>query len=129
MAISKKEQKQIDEQLDEKDKKIEELQILLALRPTADVERDLLPPSPVLIGEPKLVKGYMFNQYSARVEKACSSSIYHAIGQWDKTTSQNPIKLFSTELKAYKALRHALEWEAAQKLRKVDLIIEKLEKE
>ena len=60
-----------------------------------------------------------------RVEPACSSSVFHALGRTDKTTSQQPKKLYSTKLLALKALRHEMELRCAEELARVDTKIAK----
>jgi hypothetical protein len=45
-----------------------------------------------------------YNRINPIVEKACTSSIYHSIGQWDKTTSQNPISIYSSPSLALRSL-------------------------
>ena len=95
-----------------------------ALRTTADVKTDVTPPAG---SDAELSKGWAVvaetSEY-ARVEVACSSSIYHSIGKQDKTDSQRPKHLYSTKLLALKALRRAVEKRAAEQLRRVDRMIE-----
>ena len=45
-----------------------------------------------------------YNQTRPIVEKACTSSIYHSVGQWDKTRSQNPISMYSSPSLALRSL-------------------------
>ncbi len=92
---------------------------------SAPVEFDLMPPKHGDGGQ-LIANGWSFNTYSNRVSKSCSSSIYHARGQWDKTTSQNQIRQFSTELLATKALRYEVEQELYKKLAKIDKRIAEL---
>jgi hypothetical protein len=98
-----------------------------------------LPDAPKLISpdlEPpdgwgeKLSRGWLFNRYtvtsgfgqgvaSSAVEKYCSSSVYHGYG-WDKTSCQNARRLYSTEKKAWQALRaDFIQW-AAQKVAQIE---------
>ena len=81
---------------------------------------DVMPP--VAWGE--LTSGYTFNAYACRVDIAWSSSISHAVGQTEKTTSQHSLVLFSTRLLALRALRAAMELEFATKLAALDVQIE-----
>lgn len=59
-----------------------------------------------------------------RIDVACSSSVHHAFGRTDKTTSQNSRKLYSTKLNALKALRYMVELDCCKRLRGVDRMIE-----
>lgn len=101
-----------------------EKQLLLAraLRFTDPVEPDV--PIPATFGKERLAKGFLFNAYTPRVVPACSSSVFHAFGRNDQTDSQGARRLFSTRLRALRALRHAVEMECAQKLAGIDLQIE-----
>ena len=93
-----------------------------ALRTTGDVAPDVPPPS-----SGGLSKGFAVvaetSDY-ARVEPACSSSVHHGTGQQDKTTTQGPRHLYSTKEMALKALRRAVERHCAERLRRVDRMIE-----
>jgi hypothetical protein len=72
----------------------------------------------------------MFNRYlvtsgfgqgvsASAVEKYCSSYVYHGNG-WEKTSSQSARRLYSTEKKAWQALRaDFIQW-AAQKLAQLE---------
>ena len=93
-----------------------------ALRATGDVATDVPPPS-----SGGLSKGFNIVAVTSdypRVETACSSSINHGTGQQDKTTAQGPRHLYSTKELALKALRRAVERHCAERLRKVDRMIE-----
>lgn len=68
----------------------------------------------------ELTTGWTFNAYARRVDVACSSSAFHAVGRTDKTTTQQPLALYSTRERALRALRVALEREFAEALAKVD---------
>lgn len=96
----------------------EAAQIRTALRWTddTDIAPDVLPPT----SRDELTTGWTFNAHSRRVDVACSSVISHAIGRTDKTTAQQPIRLFSTRVRALRALRVALEREFAAELAKID---------
>lgn len=112
MAMNKKEKQEM-----------EELKIKCSLRFTDPVEKDVDIPDDY----DTIVNGYGFNSYSMRIHKSCSSSIYHNNHEWDKTSSQQPIKQYSTELLALKAMRNKVENECAEKLRKIDVMIKDLE--
>ena len=99
---------------------VEELEIKLALRFTEPVEKDLFPDEDYKI----IVNGYSYNSYSQRVEKSCSTKMNHSLSGWDKTTSQNGIKQYSTKIKALKAMRHEMEINFAKALYKIDKLIE-----
>lgn len=83
---------------------------------TATVRPDVAPPT-ASDGDRK---GWLFNAYGERVDRACTSSVSHAFGRDDKTTTQKPKALYSTRLLALRALRNAVESEAAEKLSKID---------
>jgi hypothetical protein len=68
--------------------------------------------------------GYLYNAYSARIEKACTSAINHNFGGWDKTTTQQPRELYSTPILAIRAMRYEMEREFLNKLAAVDKLIE-----
>jgi hypothetical protein len=98
---------------------IEELKIKLALRITENVKPDIPKPE----SGQTLVKGWSFNSYSKRVEKSCSTCIYHGDG-WEKTSSQNAIEQYSTPILAYRAMRREVEKRCARELREIDIKIE-----
>lgn len=98
-----------------------------ALRTTADVAADVPPPAS---GRAGLSVGWMLlgeRSDSARVEVACSSSVHHGVGRQDRTTSQGARHLYSSELLALKALRREVEKDCADRLRRVDRMIEEVE--
>lgn len=64
-------------------------------------------PPPKSFSGTGLVKGWSFNTYNGSVYKTCSSSVGHGNG-WDKTSSQNSISQFSTEILALQALAFEL---------------------
>lgn len=90
-----------------------ELQLVAALRWTEPIAPDV----PIPEGQ-KLSTGWVTG-YN-RVDVACSSSIFHSYGRTDKTTCQSPCKLFSTKLRALKALRYEMERRFAGELARVD---------
>jgi hypothetical protein len=112
MAMTKKEQAEVAE-LKRK------LSLVAALRWTDPVEPDV--PYPTGYGD-KLSTG--FCPCYDRVEVACSSAGFHAVGRTDKTTSQQPRSLYSTRILALKALRHEVELRCANELARVDRMIE-----
>lgn len=72
--------------------------------PTPELD---VPPPPSSSPTGTLSKGWAINRHrgiGAGVFKACSSYVHHGEG-WDKTTTQQPIHLYSTELRATQALR------------------------
>ncbi len=96
---------------------------------SAPVPQDLPPPN----GFKDLTRGWSYSDYiswegAGKIYKACSSSVYHGDG-WEKTSTQNPLSMYSTELLATKALRHALAETFAEWLVKWDARIAELEKE
>ncbi len=94
-----------------------------ALRFTDLITPDVDPPDAMSDG---LAVGFVFNSYGRRIEPACSSSCWHAVGRQDKTTSQMPIQMYSTRLLAMKAMRAELEREYARELAQIDRQIEAL---
>lgn len=76
-----------------------------------------------------LSTGYLFNAYASRVNAACSSSVSHAFGQTDRTTTQGARWLYSTRLLALHALRSAVERECAERLAEIDRQIEEEQQE
>lgn len=73
-------------------------------------------------------RGYLFNTYNQSIMHALSNEVHHAVSYIDgapptKTSSQNPTEMYSTELLALRALRHAVECESAEKLAKIDMQI------
>jgi len=111
MAMNKKEQAMV-----------EDLKVMCALHFTNIIELDVEIPKPFAN---ELSKGFMMNEYSYRVTKACSSSIGHSTSGDEKTTSQKGIKLYSTKMLALKAMRNAIELKCAKELRNIDIMIEK----
>lgn len=99
---------------------------LAALRWTEPTERDVAPPT---VGDQrdKVSKGWDFNAYTKKVEPYSCSSIYSWTGHTDIpvfTASRGSLVLFSSELLALKALRHAVELKSAEELRLIDKRIE-----
>ncbi len=112
MAMTKKEQAEFDAM-------VKTVAITKALRWTAIVDKDV--PVPIDNG---IVNAWSFNAYDLSVRPSCSSAVHHSIGNHGKTTSQNPIRQYSSRLLAAQAMRNALELEYATRLAKVDEIIE-----
>ncbi len=104
-------------------KEFERLKTLLALKHWPEVLPDVVPPS---ISEPfaTLTTGYMYNSYSKTVNPACSSSIGHSIGRTDKTTTQKPIKMYSTKKLALRAMLHELSMCFAHEMRQLEKMLE-----
>ena len=104
-----------------------EERIRAALRWTGPApERDVPPPDSGLAGLP-LTTGWTFHPYNCRVEVACSSSVHHAVGRIDRTTTQEPLALYSSRLLALRGLRAAKEREFAGVLERIDREIEREE--
>ena len=102
-----------------------ELGIAKALRFTDPVAPDVDIPTSFQ----KVVNGWNYHVSTwdgARVEKSCTSSGSHSWGNWDKTTSQGPRRLYSTELRATLAARSELARLCAEALARVDARIETL---
>lgn len=71
-----------------------------------------------------LVTGYTFNAYAMQVYEACTTEFFHAVGRTDRVEAQGPLRLYSTRLLALRALRNAVERECAERLAKIDQMIE-----
>lgn len=114
MAMTKKEKAEFEAA-------IKRANTLSALRWTDPVEKDL--PRP----DRGSTSGWDYNAYSVRVYQAWSEPVSHGDGPARNgySGSQGGIALFSTKLLALKALRHAVECDSAEKLRKIDEMIEK----
>lgn len=101
---------------------MERLKVRAALHWTPEVLPDVPPPE----HGGTLTKGWAVvgrGSYG-HVDVACSSATSHALGYTDKTTSQQPISLYSTRLLALRAWRHQIEQECAKRLREIDRAIE-----
>jgi len=104
--------------------RFEELLTRAALRSTSPTLPDVDVPND------GLSTGFLYageNSVDPRVDVACSSSVHHAFGRNDKTTSQRPRRLYSTRLLALKGLRYAVEQRCAAILRGIDRQIEEEE--
>lgn len=79
--------------------------------------------------------GNPLGTFGGRVDKASSSSVSHCLGEmaWDerwssRNGSQGSRRLYSSEVLAWRALRHQACVEARQKLADIDARIEELER-
>lgn len=98
----------------------EELMTRLALRFTdEDCSPDIPPPTNNLLS-----KGFLFNRHYMSVSKACSSHNAHNPVSDEKTLQQGERWLYSSKLRALKAMRQEMEFEFARLLRAVDKKIE-----
>ncbi len=110
MAMTKKEKADFDAA-------IKRANTLAALRWTEPVEKDV----PIPEHFTDSTSGWDFNTYSGTVRQMWSECVSHGDGlKRTGSASQNGLWLFSTKLLALRALRHAVEREAADKLRKID---------
>lgn len=106
----------------------EQLRLAKALRWTEPVSADIEPPKSIT--QERLRKGWLYNGYiggygsSGRVDRACTSCSSHSFGNDDKTTTQRPRWLYSTKLRALKAMRHDIENQVAKILANIDEQIE-----
>ena len=105
-------------------KEFERLKMLLALKHWPKVLPDVAPPTKTVDNFNKLTTGYAFNSYAKAVSIACSSCTSHAIGQTDKTTSQQPKALYSTKKLAYQAMLHEMSLRFAAEMRQVEINME-----
>jgi hypothetical protein len=112
MAMTKKEQAAMDELC-------KQLALAKALRFTDHVDKDVFPPEEFM----KLSTGWVYNAHTLEVSVACSSAVSHGIGITDRTTTQRPIRMYSTKILALQALRNELEQMYATKLAYVDKCI------
>lgn len=112
--------------------KFEDLQnerdLLAAFHRTQPVEPDIDVPT----FNEKDKRGFNFNAHTRVVLHSISSSTGHANGHIEdgpckRTTSQRPIRQYSTKLLAAKALRWAVEQDCAKKLAEVDKLIRRFE--
>lgn len=121
MAMTKKEKAEYDAA-------IKRAETLAALRWSSPVEKDVPVPT-----YPDHTTGYGFNDYYCTVYEMWSESVSHGHGPYPgkgvaRSASQNGRSMYSTRLLALRALRYAVECEAARKLREIDLqIAEELE--
>lgn len=69
-----------------------------------------------------IVNGWLYHCYRGelRVGKSCSSCISHNFGDWDRTTTQRPIRQYSSRLRALIAGRAELALECARMLADAD---------
>ena len=102
-----------------------ELQLLASFHRTEPVERDVPRPAP---SSDCMSTGWDFNFYAMRVYKACSRSNSHGEG-WERISSQGGRDLFSSKMRALKAMRYALERDCMTRLALIDRAIEQEEKE
>lgn len=123
MAMTKKE-------IAEHQRIVEELELLAALRWTHPVQKDVFPPQ--CDGS---VSGWVFNSGSwgrqASVKMSWSECCAHGDGERRKeffSASQLGIAMYSSEILAWKAARHAVERESADRLRHIDREIARLER-
>jgi hypothetical protein len=112
MAMTKKEKAEFDAA-------ILKAQTLSALRWTEPVDKDL----PVPTGG-EIINGWDYNFYTLYAERMWSSSYNHGCGIKDDDnryySNQKGISLYSSKLLALKAMRHYIERESAEKLRRID---------
>lgn len=112
MAMTKKEKAEMQAALDR-------AETLAALRWTAPVVRD------VGVPENGYSEGWDYNSYKKEVFRGWSSSISHGTGPAPevgryRSASQDPRRLYSTEVLALAAMRHEIEQMAAADLIKID---------
>jgi len=110
MAMTKKEKAEFDSA-------IQRANTLAALRWTEPVKKDLPAPQ----GFRESTCGWDYNTYSCSIRQMWSECTAHGEGlARSSSASQNGRSLFSTKLLALRALRHAIECESAEKLRRID---------
>lgn len=103
-----------------------EVSVARALRWTDEVKRDLMPPKQ----GGTVTQGWDFNAYNKEVYESWSSCIYHGTGKYiergQRSATQNPLPLYSTEELALRALRNTLERKCAEALADIDARVEEL---
>jgi len=104
----------------------EQIRLLKALRWTEEVSPDV--PAPLLPAEDergfKKTTGFLFSVYGGEVKPACSSWANHGYGTIKKQDLRGPKDLYSTRLLALRGLRYHVELECAEKLARIDAMIE-----
>lgn len=100
-------------------KHMERLETLLALRITEQVDPDVAMPSS------GWVTGWSI--FYDRIEQTYTNSYSQRFGSKDKMGSRTIHPIYSTRVKALRAMRNKFEIEAAQKLRRIDLEIAQAE--
>lgn len=123
MAMTKKEKAEFDAA-------IYRAELFGALRWTSEVKEDVHPPGFSQYRE--FSTGWHYNKHRLIVEKEWSSMVAHGSGSEPAgkyaSARQNGKRLFSSKKLALMAMRHAVEKEAAQKLLRIDKMIEEFEK-
>lgn len=108
---------------------LEEARKQAAFRRTMPVERDLPAPKPGE-GGMRYTEGWDFNAHTGDAYPCWSTSVSHGNGPAPKagqrhiSGAQRSVNLFTTKVRALRALRWALEEQAASSLRRVDKEIE-----
>lgn len=124
MAMNKKEAAEME-------RLRQELRVAKALRYSNAPVPSMVPPPAA--GSSGYVNGWIFNAYNMVVEKAWTESTCHSRGQWRDpdgkrerhiSASQGGISLYPSYRAAAEALRQAVERECAEKLAKIDRMIE-----
>ena len=119
MAMTKKEKEAMQAAIDKAD-------LIVALRWTAPVGKDVKPPDREGYSE-----GWTYNAYSKVVEIAWSTSVAHGKGPIPKSGvyqsgSQRSLSMYSTKSKALAAMRYEIETESARHLMAIDRRLRKL---
>lgn len=107
-----------------------ERDLLTAFHRTRPVEPDVDVPK----HSEKDKRGFTYNSHTRNVYHSISSSTGHSTSHLDcgpcpRTTSQRPIKQYSSKLLAARALRWAVEQDCAVRLAEVDRLIQEFENE
>lgn len=125
MAMNKAEKKLVEDLQ-------EQVALLSSWRLTEDVPKDV-DPTPLTKSDRKVdfLDGWVFNSYNKSVSPCRTWSHAHKVHNRGATSfdnrSQNAVYMYSTEVKALKALRRQLELEYMRELSKIDRQIKKLE--
>lgn len=98
------------------------IRLAQALRFTEDVTPDIAPPKSY---NGDLSTGYGYNAFNDTIAPCCSSVSSHGWNSHDKTTTQRPIFMYSTRVRALRALRREVEIQCAKRLADIDAKIEK----
>lgn len=106
---------------------VEDLKTKAAFHRTDEITPDVPAPKTSEPGVGRMAKGYLPVaplSDMCRVEPACSDSVNHGVGTWEKTTTQRPRDLYSTRMLALKRLRWEVEQDCMKRLRRIDRMME-----
>ncbi len=88
-------------------------------RAALPIHPDVAPPE----SDGVLSVGWHFNTHNLRLEKGCSSNVYHSDYKTDETTTQGTRWFYSTKRLALLAMRAAVELEHAERIERINRMI------